>query len=365
MHLGVIGGGQLGRMLAEAGRDIGVRTTFLEAAPNPSAGGLGEVIVAPYDDEAALDRLAEECDAVTYEFENVPVEAVRYLAGKVPIHPGPGALEQAQDRLVEKRFFRSRGIDTAGFEPVDDVAQLRAAIDKLGLPAILKTRRMGYDGKGQLYLADPEQAEGAFATLGGVPCILEQVVAFDRELSILAVRDRSGNKRTWPLVENRHAGGILHWSEVPAPGVTTTLQQEADSIADRLLEAQQYVGVLAVELFQVGDRLLANEMAPRVHNSGHWSIEGALTSQFDNHVRAVLGLPLGSTEVPVPTACANLLGNVPDLSELLAIDGARVHLYGKAPRPGRKLGHVTVQGATPAQLRERLEAVLALTASGA
>lgn len=362
MRVGVIGGGQLGRMLGEAAQHLGIETLLLEPAPNPSAAVAGEVIAAPYDDEAALDRLAQECDAVTYEFENVPVEAVRYLAGKVPIYPGPGALETTQDRLAEKRFFRSRGVEVAAFVPVDSVEQLEAGIEAIGLPAILKTRRMGYDGRGQLYLADPEQAAGAFAALGEVPCVLEEVVPFDRELSILAVRDRDGATATWPLVENRHAGGILRWSLAPAPGVDRELQLLADALAIRLLEALQYVGVLAIELFQVGDRLLANEIAPRVHNSGHWSIEGALTSQFENHLRAVLGLPLGQTGVLLPCGCVNLLGRLPELSELLSVPGARIHLYGKEPRPGRKLGHVTVLGEDYDQVRERIDAVRALTA---
>lgn len=363
MRLGIIGGGQLGRMLGQAGQRLGVRTLFLEAAESPSAGIVGEVIAAPYDEPAALDRLAEECDVVTYEFENVPVEAVRYLAGKTRIFPGPGALEVAQDRLAEKRFFRSRGIETADFVPVDSVEQLQAAIDDLGLPAILKTRRHGYDGKGQQYLADPEQAQTAFDALGGVPCILEEVVAFDRELSILAVRDEGGRIETWPLVENRHAGGILRWSMAPAQEVPQPLADHARDLVKRILEALQYVGVLAVELFQSGDQLLANEMAPRVHNSGHWSIEGSHTSQFENHVRAVLGLPLGAADVPLPCGCVNLLGKMPELSELLAVPGARVHLYDKEPRPGRKLGHVTVLGNHLDEVRHRLDVIRELASS--
>lgn len=363
MRLGIIGGGQLGRMLGQAGQRLGVRSLFLEPAPNPSAGVVGEVIAAPYGEPAALDRLAEECDAVTYEFENVPVEAVRYLAGKTRIFPGPGALEVAQDRLAEKRFFRSRGIETANFVPVDSVEQLQAAIEDLGLPAILKTRRDGYDGKGQQYLADPGQAETAYAALGGVPCILEEAISFDRELSSLAVRDAQGHVETWPLVENRHAGGVLRWSMAPAQDVPEALAEHARDLVHRLLEAQQYVGVLAVELFQSGDTLLANEMAPRVHNSGHWSIEGAHTSQFENHVRAVLGLPLGATDVPLPCGCVNLLGRMPELSELLAVPGARVHLYDKEPRPGRKLGHVTVLGNDLDEVRSRLDTIRELASA--
>lgn len=369
MRLGIIGGGQLGRMLAQAGSPLGVRCTFVEPAGDaagPSAAGVGEILCAPYDDLAALGRLADATDVVTYEFENVPVAAARWLAERVAVHPTPDALDVAQDRVNEKTFFRNNGVECAPFAPVSSEDELRIAIEAIGLPAILKTRRMGYDGKGQQYLADPEQGPAAFAALGRVPSILERVVPFDRELSVLVARGRDGAVVTWPLVENRHAGGILRWSLAPAPdrdGLPTLaeLQPRADALARRLVEALGYVGVLAVELFQTGDRLLANEIAPRVHNSGHWSIEGAVTSQFENHLRAVLGWPLGRPDVLLPCACVNLLGVVPPLPRLLAIDGARVHLYGKVPRPGRKLGHVTVLGASYDEVRGRLDAVRALT----
>lgn len=362
MRVGVIGGGQLGRMLAQAGMPLGVKCTFLEWAPHPSAEGHGDVIAAPYDSPEGLDALAAASDVVTYEFENVPVASAR----RVGAHPAAQALEAAQDRLHEKRFFRTNGVETAAFAPVGSLAELQLAIDVLGLPAILKTRRMGYDGKGQLYLADPEQASGAFDVLGRAPSILERVVPFDRELSILAVRGHDGAFATWPLVENRHAGGILRWSRAPAgetPGgpSVASLQARADAIAHRVMDALEYVGVLAIELFQVGDQLLANEMAPRVHNSGHWSIEGSFTSQFENHLRAILGLPLGRTDVPNPCGCVNLLGRVPPIAELLAIPGTRVHLYGKEPRAGRKLGHVTVLGTDPDEVRTRIDRVRALT----
>ncbi|MCA9493326.1 MAG: 5-(carboxyamino)imidazole ribonucleotide synthase, partial [Myxococcales bacterium] len=293
-------------------------------------------------------------DVVTYEFENVPVASVERLAERVPVYPPVAALRVAQDRLLEKRAFADHHVGTAPFAAVSSVEELLAAIEVVGLPAILKTRRMGYDGKGQLYLADPEQAGPAFQVLGGVPCILEQVVPFDRELSVLAVRGRDGAFATWPLVENRHAGGILRWSYCPAD-VPPETQARAASIARSVAEGLGYVGVLAIELFEIGGLLLANEMAPRVHNSGHWSIEGAETSQFENHLRAVAGLPLGTTAVPLPVACVNLLGRLPPLTDLLALPGAHVHLYGKEPRPGRKLGHVTLRGSNEAEVRERLD----------
>jgi 5-(carboxyamino)imidazole ribonucleotide synthase len=352
-------------MLGQAGLPLGVKTTFLEPGATPSASVVGEVLSAPYDDPEALADLASRCDVLTYEFENIPVEAVRTVGGRVPVYPPPEALEAAQDRLHEKRFFRDNSIETAAFAQIDSVEDLVDAIDTIGLPAILKTRRMGYDGKGQLYLADPEQAAAAFTALGGVPCILEQVVPFDRELSILAVRGLDGRIVTWPLIENRHAGGILRWSIAPAPerigGVLQALQARADQIARRVLESLDYVGVLAIELFQVGDRLLANEMACRVHNSGHWTIEGSFTSQFENHLRAILGWPLGRTDVAFPCGCVNRLGRVPPITDLLAVPGARVHLYGKEPRPGRKLGHVTVLGTNLDEVRARIDAVRALT----
>jgi 5-(carboxyamino)imidazole ribonucleotide synthase len=354
-RVGVIGGGQLGQMLGQAGLPLGLSFTFLEPASDPCAAQVGRVIRGAYDDPDALAQLAAASDVVTWEFENVPVDAARALAERVPVYPPPAALEAAQDRLHEKRTFRAVGVDTAPFVPVDSPEDVLRAIEVLGLPAILKTRRMGYDGKGQLFLAEPEQARGAFATLGSVPCLLEQVVPFDRELSVLVVRSREGAVRTWPLVENRHAGGILRWSTAPAPGVDAALQARADEIAATVAERLQYVGVLAIELFQVGSRLLANEMAPRVHNSGHFSIEGSATSQFENHLRAVLGWPLGDTDVPQPFACVNLLGRAPKIEDLLAVPGARVHLYGKAPKPGRKVGHVTVSGPDAEAVRARLE----------
>ncbi|MEN0061889.1 MAG: 5-(carboxyamino)imidazole ribonucleotide synthase [Myxococcota bacterium] len=360
MKLGIVGGGQLGRMLGQAAIPLGIRCVFLEPGASPSAAVAGEVIRADYDDRAALDALAARCDAVTYEFENVPVDAARHLAAQVPLFPPPQALEKAQDRLVEKRFFQAQGLQTAAFAPVDDEASLADAVAQLGLPAILKTRRLGYDGKGQRRLSTEAEVPGAFAALGGVPCILEKVVPFEREVSVLAVRNGAGEVRTWPLVQNIHKDGILHYTLAPAPETGPATQALADDYARRVTDALDYVGVIAIELFQVGDSLLANEFAPRVHNSGHFSIEGALTSQFENHVRAGLGLPLGATDIPIPHGCANLLSTQPPLAKLLAVESARVHLYGKSERPGRKLGHVTVAGVTLAEVRDRLGRLLTL-----
>jgi len=313
--VGVIGGGQLGRMLALAGIPLGLSFRFLDPSPDAPAGEVGELLVGAYDDPALLDRLAGGAAAVTYEFENVPVQAAR----RVGAVPSATALEHAQDRLVEKRLFRRLAIPTAR---IDDEVET--------YPALLKSRALGYDGKGQRLVE---------TWPGTVPGhVLEERVPFDRELSLLAVRGTDGDTRFWPLVENVHEGGILRTSRAPAAGAP---QAEAEEYGRRLLDELGYVGVLALELFDVGGRLLANEFAPRVHNTGHWTIEGAETSQFENHLRAVLGVPLGPT-ASRPSAMVNLIGSVPPLDELLRIPGAHVHLYGKEPRAGRKLGHVTL-----------------------
>jgi 5-(carboxyamino)imidazole ribonucleotide synthase len=327
--VGVIGGGQLARMLALAGIPLGLRFRFLDPAADACAGDVGELLTGAYDDPGLLDHLADGADAVTYEFENVPVEAAR-RAGAVP---SPRALEHSQDRLVEKRLFRRLGIPTARF----------GSLEQTGLPALVKTRRLGYDGKGQRLADTPEPlAEGELA---------EELVDFTRELSLIAVRGRDGETAFYPLAENRHEEGILRLSRVPAEAAP---QDEAEDYGRRLLDELDYVGVIALELFEVDGRLLASEFAPRVHNSGHWTIDGAATSQFENHLRAVLGLPLGPTDALARCTMVNLIGATPPVAELLALAGARAHLYGKAPRPGRKLGHVTLVDADPATVEAAL-----------
>jgi 5-(carboxyamino)imidazole ribonucleotide synthase len=330
-----IGGGQLGRMLALAGAPLGVRFRFLDPAPDACAGQVGELLVGPYGDPGLLDRLAERADAVTYEFENVPVEAARRL-GAVP---DARALERAQDRLVEKELFARLGIATARF----------GSLEETGVPALVKSRRLGYDGKGQRVVGSPG--------LLGEDELAEEIVSFERELSIVAVRSADGETRFYPLTENEHRGGILALSRAPARDAP---QSEAEAIATKLLDELGYVGVLAVELFEVEGRLLANELAPRVHNTGHWTIDGAVTSQFENHVRAILGWPLGSTEATGEAVMANLVGAAPPLERLLRVPGAHVHLYGKTPRPGRKLGHVTLVDAPDEHVEELVD--LAATA---
>jgi 5-(carboxyamino)imidazole ribonucleotide synthase len=341
--VGILGGGQLGWMLGRAGDPLGIRCRFLDPSAEAPAARAGELVVGAYDDPAALDRFAAGLALATYEFENVPVAAAARLAERVPVLPPPRALEVAQDRAAEKTFFESAGIPVAPWRPVATRAELGRALDALGCPAVLKTRRLGYDGKGQHVLRAPADADEAWRRLGGVPAILEGFVRFDRELSVLAVRGRDGATACYPLVENQHADGILRRSLAPAPGAAPALQAQAEAYARRVLAMLDYVGVLAIELFEAGGRLLANEMAPRVHNSGHWTIEGAETSQFENHLRAVAALPLGSTAPRGVSAMINLIGAVPDPAAVLDVPGAHLHLYGKAPRPGRKLGHVTVR----------------------
>ena len=326
-RVGCIGGGQLGRMLALAGASLDVRLRFLDPSAEACAGDVGELLVGAYHDPELLDRLADGADAVTYEFENVPVESAR----RVTAVPDARALEQGQDRLVEKQLFASLGIPTARF----------GTLDETGVPALVKSRRLGYDGKGQRRVESHE-------TIGQAE-LAEELVAFDRELSIVAVRGRDGDTRFYPLAENEHRGGILAVSRAPAPDAP---QAQAEEIATKLLDALGYVGVLAVELFDVGGTLLANEFAPRVHNTGHWTIDGAVTSQFENHLRAILGWPLGSTEASGVSVMLNLVGNAPPIDRLLATGAAHVHLYGKEPRAGRKLGHVTLVDAGVEQVEE-------------
>jgi 5-(carboxyamino)imidazole ribonucleotide synthase len=355
MTVGVLGGGQLGRMLALAGYPLGLRFRFLDLSPRAPAGPLAELHAGDYEDIDTLERFAGGLDVVTYEFENVPVASARFLAERLPVYPPPRALEAAQDRLVEKTFFHGLDIPTPPFLAVDSEASFRSALRLIGMPAVLKTRRMGYDGKGQIVLREPKDAGYAWRVLGDVPQILEGFVPFRRELSVLGVRARGGETAFYPLVENHHRDGMLRLSLAPAPGLTGDLQGQAEEYARRVLHALDYVGVLAIEFFEADGRLLANEMAPRVHNSGHWTIEGAETSQFENHLRAVLGLPLGSTAAVGPAAMVNLIGSTPPPEVVLRLPRAHLHLYGKSAAAGRKLGHVTVVERDEAALRGCLE----------
>lgn len=353
MRLGILGGGQLGRMLALAAHPLGITSTVLDPGADPCAAVVAGHVRGEFDDLQALYELVKRSDVVTYEFENVPVESARWLAERVPVFPPPKALEVSQDRLVEKSFFESLGIPTPPFAAIDTREQFDAAVASIGLPAVLKTRRFGYDGKGQAVLRTREDAEAAWATLGGRPLILEGFVPFDREVSVIAVRSRTGETAFYPLVENEHREGMLYKSFAPAGVTGEELTERACDFAQRVLTELEYVGVLAIEWFQDGPRLLANEMAPRVHNSGHWTTEGAATSQFENHVRAVCGLPLGNAAAVGHSALFNLIGSQPDFAEVLNIPNAHLHWYGKEPKPRRKVGHVTLT-ASDADERTRL-----------
>jgi 5-(carboxyamino)imidazole ribonucleotide synthase len=352
--IGILGGGQLGYMLALAGYPLGLHFRFLDPSPEAPVGRIAQRVTADYTDQAALEKFSSGLELVTYEFENVPVEAANFLAERVPVYPPPAALEAAQERLAEKNLFRKLGIATTEFAPVSNPAELDAAVKTIGLPAVLKTSRMGYDGKGQWILRTAQDVAKAKSELPSTRLILERFVPFTRELSILAVRSRNGETAIYPLVENHHRNGILRLSLAPVPRLDAPIQRAAENAARRVLESLKYVGVLAIEFFEHQGELLANEMAPRVHNSGHWTIEGAVTSQFENHLRAVLGLPLGSTGLTGHCAMLNLIGDLPESSEVLAISDAHLHLYGKSPRPGRKLGHVTLRAASPERLALRL-----------
>jgi 5-(carboxyamino)imidazole ribonucleotide synthase len=361
MTVGVLGGGQLGRMLGLAGLPLGLRFRFLDTDGDAPARQVGDLHVGQYDDPVALDAFAAGLDAVTFEFENVPADAVRRIARSLPVQPRAEALETVQDRLSEKRLFRSLDIPTPPFHPVTHAAEVAAALEVTGCPAVLKTRRFGYDGKGQWIVRTKADLAGIMEELPKQPdsLLLEGFVQFDREVSLIAARARSGEVVFYPLVENRHEGGILRLSLAPAPGATPALQSLAQRHVLRIMEALDYVGVLAVEFFQCGDMLLANEVAPRVHNSGHWTIEGAETSQFENHLRAILGLPLGSAAARGLSTMWNVLGAAPPAKAVLAVPGAHLHLYDKEPRSGRKIGHITVCADTPENLEESLARIRA------
>jgi 5-(carboxyamino)imidazole ribonucleotide synthase len=356
----VLGGGQLGRMLGLAGVPLGLGFRFLDPTTAAPAQTLGALVVGALDDEQSLLATVESATVVTYEWEGVPAGAARMLEARGhTVHPSTDALEVSQDRLAEKTTFRELSIPVPEFGAVDDLEGLRKQVAEIGLPAVLKTRRGGYDGKGQVVLRDASDVDAGFATLrDGGPLILEALVPFDRELSVLAVRDAAGEVRCWPLVQNHHVDGILRTSHAPAPDLDPALQEAAEGYARALLERYGYVGVLALELFQVGDTLLANEMAPRVHNSGHWTIEGAVTSQFENHLRAILGWPLGATDARGVSVMVNLIGDVPAPEVVLAVEGAHLHRYAKAPRAGRKVGHITITAETATELDARLTTLL-------
>ena len=360
--VGILGGGQLARMLALAGAPLGLRFLVMDTQPDACAGQFVPLLVGDYRDESALAEFASKVDVATFDFENVPAESARWLSERVPVFPNPRALALIQDRLAEKTLFRETGVPVPQFEDVTTREGLDAAIAAIGTPCILKTRRLGYDGKGQFRIR-PETgatADAAWEALGAqaatVGLILEAFVPFERELSVVAVRGRDGEFRTWPLTENWHVDGVLSASLAPAR-VDDVLSTTAFDYARRLAEKLDYVGVFALELFCRDGELLANELAPRVHNSGHWSIEGAETSQFENHMRAVLGRPLGATTMRGQACMLNWIGELPDADAVLQVAGGHWHDYGKSPRPGRKVGHATVRRDSTTDLVQVLQRI--------
>jgi 5-(carboxyamino)imidazole ribonucleotide synthase len=345
-RLGILGGGQLARMLALSGAPLGLRFLVMDTSPDACAAQFAPMVVGDYRDEAALAEFASRIDVATFDFENVPAESARWLSERVPVFPSPRALATAQDRLAEKTLFRELGIPVPDFAPVATRAELDAAVARIGAPCILKTRRLGYDGKGQFRLRTAGDVDAAWDALGAqadkVGLILEAFVPFERELSVVAVRGRDGDFRTWPLTENWHVDGVLSASLAPAVA-DAALEARAVAHARALAEALDYVGVFALELFCRDGMLLANELAPRVHNSGHWTIEGSETSQFQNHLRAVLGLPLGDTRMVGRACMLNWIGEMPDPAPVLREAGGHWHDYGKSSRAGRKVGHATLR----------------------
>lgn len=357
MKLAVVGGGQLGRMLAQAALPLGIKTQFLDPSDQACAKDAGELICAAYDSPEGIKQLLQGCDAVTFEFENVPPTAVATLAQSKPAFPPASALQTARDRWVEKSLFQRLDIATPRFAKIDSQADLDQAVADLGCPAVLKTRTLGYDGKGQKVLRQSSDAQQAFSELGSVPLIMERFIDFDYEISCIGVRDQQGQCVFYPIIKNEHRQGILYRSQ---PIDNAELQVQAERMVQSMLIELDYVGTMAFEFFVKDNQLMANEIAPRVHNSGHWSIEGSACSQFENHVRAVTGLPLGCCELRGEVVMYNVIGRRPDVHQLLAIPAVHWHDYGKAERKGRKIAHITVTAQNEQQLAERCQQVEAL-----
>jgi 5-(carboxyamino)imidazole ribonucleotide synthase len=358
MKIGIIGAGQLGRMLALAGYPLGLRFVFLDQSDDAPGAQVGRIIRGAFDDVERLAELADAVDVVTFDVENVPEEAVRGIAARKPFLPPVTALGASQDRLHEKTLFKKLKIPTPPFAAVDSLEDLRKAASKIGIPGVLKTRRLGYDGRGQYFVRTAADVDAAWEALGSVPLIYEGFVDFSREVSLIGVRSTTGETRFYPLSWNTHEAGILRHSI--APYRNAPLQKQAERHLTRLMKHFDYAGVLTVEFFVKRGQLIANEMAPRVHNSGHWTIEGAETSQFENHVRAILGLPLGSTRPIGHSAMLNFIGTIPTLGNILRVPGVHFHSYGKEPRPNRKLGHCTVNAASSASRDRALRQLLRL-----
>ncbi|MDP2904665.1 MAG: 5-(carboxyamino)imidazole ribonucleotide synthase [Methylovulum sp.] len=352
MKIGVLGAGQLARMIALAGYPLGLDFIFLDPSADACANKLGEHLHGDYNDPRLLAELAERADVVTYEFENVPAEVAEFLAAHTRVYPPAQALAVAQDRLVEKNFLNTLAIPTPPYAAIDTLEQLAQVMPTIAYPAVLKSRTQGYDGKGQSLLQSANDLPAAWHKLEGVPAIVEAFVPFNREVSIIAARNVSGDVVFYPLSENIHHNGILRVAESKTGD---PLQQQAETYISRLMTALDYVGVLALELFVVDGELIANEFAPRVHNSGHWTIEGSETSQFENHLRAILDLPLGSTASIGKAAMVNFIGGLPTAKQVLTIPCTHLHLYDKTPRKGRKVAHATVRAEKTEQLASAIE----------
>ena len=353
--IGVLGAGQLGRMMGLAGIPLDCRFRFLDPVENSPAKVVGEQIVGPFSQGTHLDQFSSGLDVLTYEFENVPVELARHMAGRLPVYPPPQALEFSQDRLIEKQLFQRLGIQPAPFHALQNLSDLEQIIKAFGFPFIIKTRRMGYDGKGQFLVKSESDAKQVWQDGLGHDLIAEGFVRFQRECSLIAVRSKDARTAFYPLVQNFHHQGILRLSLVPCQKLTGELQSQAVGYVAKILQELDYTGVLAVEFFVADNKLIANEMAPRVHNSGHWTMDGAETSQFENHIRAITGLPLGATNAIGASAMINLIGTVPDVHRMLKIPGSHLHLYGKEPREGRKLGHLNIRADSSEKLIELLQ----------
>ncbi len=359
MRIGIVGGGQLGRMLALAGIPLGHEFRFLDPDARCPAAAVGRVFTGAFDDPAALAAFASEVDVATFEFENVPASSVEWLNSRVPVAPGPTSLATSQDRIAEKEFFDRCDIPVQRYVAVNSELELAQACGRsVGFPGVLKTRRMGYDGRGQAVVRTPADVPSAWQAVRGAPCIYEEFVNFSHELSAIAVRGRDGATAFYPLCRNAHAGGILRTTTAPAEPPGSEIERAAQRYMETALDTLGHIGVLTIEFFATADKLIANEMAPRVHNSGHWTQDGARTSQFENHIRAVTGAPIGGTEAFGACGMVNLIGGMPAASDLLSVPGAHLHLYGKEARRGRKIGHVNVC-APRAEVREAQMRVLA------
>jgi 5-(carboxyamino)imidazole ribonucleotide synthase len=358
MTVGIVGAGQLGRMLALAGYPLGLDFLFLDRDAAVPAGALAPVLVGEFTDRTLLRRLARRCEVLSFDWENISVPSLRSaMRGlRTRVAPPLRALATGQDRLAEKRMFERLGVRTTRYAPVARRAELERACERIGMPGVLKTRRMGYDGKGQSVIRDRAGLDAGWSALGNAPLIYEELVDFEAEVSAIAVRGRDGSEAFYPLTRNWHADGMLRLSV--APWLAPALERQARTYARAVLRHFNYVGVLAIEFFVKKGRLIANEIAPRVHNSGHWTIEGAVTSQFENHLRAIAGLPLGSTEAMGHAAMVNLIGRMPSRAAVLAQPGVHLHDYGKSARPGRKIGHCTLVAPTVRERNRRTRALL-------